>query len=524
MNAHTPILTPYALENAEILRVIQSGQHKTKTALGLALDPPRDQSNVTKTLKRLEGEGWVDESGLALTSAGDTAVAAIRQLELGEPPAGGAASIDGHAQLMWIQVMPDPLNPRKHFDAEAIEELANSIAKDGLLENLVVRPGAKEEWLSIPVHRLVAGERRYRAIGRLIERGEWPKDRPIMCRVVDIDDEAHRRIALVENLQRKDLRPVDEALALQELIRVTRKSTAEIAQEIGFTQRFVQQRLQLLQLSPSQREDLNAGRMSIEDARRIAAQPAPKKLEPAELLVVAECLVKIATDPMKGSYNSESEVSYLAKDDPVFEAVRKVGVINFEEQHWQSKKAIIRRGYQGREVIDRQLSDLFGDDGDKADALLDDLRTKVAGAEAAAACAADDKYLTSWLNGPFELSEKAKAAIAADKAGKAAEREANKKRKEQREKRLVSFRALDARLQAESRGPVDPEVPRMLAKLDITLPVQLKNGRIVDAKDKALADANWRFAEDGETVNLLLATLINAAGGYDLGAQADIED
>src|SRR5207244_4174063 len=88
----------------------------------------------------------------------------------------------------------------------------------------VVRPGVVPEdpyvvdldGRPVPMHRLVAGERRHRAIKRLIERGDWTPDRPIPCKVVDIDDAGHRRIALVENLQRKDLRPIDE-LALLEI-------------------------------------------------------------------------------------------------------------------------------------------------------------------------------------------------------------------------------------------------------------------------------------------------------------------
>jgi ParB/RepB/Spo0J family partition protein len=539
----TPLLTPLAISHQDVLRAVEAGPgsaHDTLYAAGVAKATGRVVSNVRRDLPKLFEANLVKitppRSALGdiiidgLTDHGREVLAAIRRAEgdlQAQALALSRAPPDGYLMLRHAQVIPDPLNPRKHFDEDAIAELADSIAKDGLLENLVVREGEADHGggvtSTVPLHRLVAGERRWRAIRKLILDGRWAAEQPIACKVITIDDADHRRIALVENLQRKDLRPVDEALALQELIRVTRKSTAEIAEEIGFTQRFVQQRLQLLQLTEKQRADLNEGRLTIEDARRIAAQPKPKKLEPVELLMLAECLVKIATDPLKSGYG-ESEVSYLAKDDAVFGELCKRGAISFTEKEWHNKKALIRRGYAVRELIEAQLPDLFGDDGDKADQLLDKLRTQVIDAAAAAKCASDGKYLTSWLNGPFELSESAKAELAAEKASKATEREANKRRKAAREKRLQSFVALDCRLQATSAGPLDSEIPRMLAKLKIALPVELKGGRIFDAKGEPVADCNWRFGDEGEAVNLLLATLINAAAGFELGAQGDIEE
>lgn len=257
-------LTPLALQNAALLRALAAGEH-TQSIAALAAHLDRDPSNVARSLKALAQAGLIATINLGwhemFTPAGVAALAALDAADAtpGPAPSSPFALIPHHL------IAPDPLNPRKHFDTGELDELAASIAHDGLLENLVIRPMAPGD----TVHRLVAGERRWRAIGLLIAAGTW--DAPIPCKVIDIDDAAHRRIALVENLQRKDLRPIDEAQALKDLMAVARLSTAEVARDIGFTQRFVQQRLQLLDLPAITQGRINTGAVSIEQGRAIAS-------------------------------------------------------------------------------------------------------------------------------------------------------------------------------------------------------------------------------------------------------------
>lgn len=286
------LLTPLAVQNAAVLRAIAASPVALKVA-DLAALFGRDVENQRKTLKALAAAGLLQAPAFTLTADGEAVLAALARAEQDPPPQAEGAGVPGHAQLVHLQIRPDPLNPRKHFDEAEIAELAESIAQDGLLENLVVRPGEParvgDVASTISLHRLVAGERRWRAIDFLIRAGRWPEDRPILCKVVDIDDAAHRRIALVENLQRKDLRPIDEAEALKALMAITGKGTAEVAAEIGFTQRFVQQRLQLLELPAPMRDGLNEGETSIEEARRyLAARPRQLTLDPADNLIVME--------------------------------------------------------------------------------------------------------------------------------------------------------------------------------------------------------------------------------------------
>ncbi len=278
-------LTPLMVSSAPLLRAIAAGGDLSAKALAEASG--RGPKNISRDLGILEKAGWIArDDGPALTADGHQVLAL-----LDPQPTGGApspAGLDGYQPIPHAQIFNDKLNPRQHFDEDQLEELADSIARDDLLENLVVRyePIERGEGVRpMQIWKIVAGERRWRAIGKLIKRndGSWPADKPVPCKVVAIDEAAHRRIALIENLHRADLRPMDEAKALKELMDLMGKGTAELGEELCRTQRWVQQRLQFLELPTSLQEQLNAGLLTVRDAREIVALipklPAIKQIE-----------------------------------------------------------------------------------------------------------------------------------------------------------------------------------------------------------------------------------------------------
>lgn len=164
--------------------------------------------------------------------------------------------------LSTAQILTSSLNPRKTFDDEAIAELAASIAANGLLQNLVVRP-AKNGF-----YQIVAGERRFRAIRYLEERNQW--NAPFACRLITADDGAHLALALLENLARVDVPPMEEAEAFVQLQALDTAvwTTAGIAQKIGKSVRYVQQRLSLAaKLCPAAKHALADRLITIEGAR-----------------------------------------------------------------------------------------------------------------------------------------------------------------------------------------------------------------------------------------------------------------
>jgi ParB/RepB/Spo0J family partition protein len=167
------------------------------------------------------------------------------------------------------------LNPRRTFDDAAEAELADGIAHKGLLQNLVVRPDADQP----SIFWIVAGERRSRALRRLEKQGRLPEDLAtlgIPCKVVSIGDEEHVAIALLENLQRVDVNPMEEAEALERLHRANPEkwSTQALAEQIGKTQRFVQYRIALAKKLPEEAKTaLRDGNITVEQARVICSAP-----------------------------------------------------------------------------------------------------------------------------------------------------------------------------------------------------------------------------------------------------------
>ncbi|MCA6303672.1 MAG: ParB/RepB/Spo0J family partition protein, partial [Phenylobacterium sp.] len=214
-------------------------------------------------------------------------LARLRCRLLGEAPAPAKAAAPapdrpagprGLVDLPWNAIEPSPLNPRRTFDEAAIAELADSIAAAGLLQNLVVRPvsgdpAAPGGWW------LISGERRWRAVGHLVETGRAAPDHPMPCRVVVADDREHLRMAIVENLQRQDVAPLEEAEAFAAL-RAGGWGTDEIAAAVGKTRRWVQLRLSLVDrlVEPAQAL-LRQGVITAEQARALATAPAERQAE-----------------------------------------------------------------------------------------------------------------------------------------------------------------------------------------------------------------------------------------------------
>lgn len=152
-------------------------------------------------------------------------------------------------------IVPNPAQPRKHFDSESLYELAESISRYGILQPLTVR-GRNRRF------ELVAGERRLRA-AKLAGLTSVP------CILLDVDSEDASLIALVENLQRRDLDYVEEATALSELIRIYDMSQEEAARRIGKSQSSVANKLRLLKLPKDILDQLRCEGLSERHARAL---------------------------------------------------------------------------------------------------------------------------------------------------------------------------------------------------------------------------------------------------------------
>mgnify|MGYP000659337627 FL=1 len=163
---------------------------------------------------------------------------------------------NGSVKLNISEIEPNRSQPRKEFDEKALSELAESISKHGLLQPLLVRP------LPMGGYQIVAGERRYRAC-----RMAGITEVPVIIR--ELGDTETMEIALIENLQREDLTPIEEALGYQVLIDEHDFSQEEVAQSVGKSRPAVANALRLLKLPQSILDLVSDGKISAGHARAL---------------------------------------------------------------------------------------------------------------------------------------------------------------------------------------------------------------------------------------------------------------
>ena len=188
----------------------------------------------------------------------------------------------GIVYLSTEDIVPNPVQPRKLFDDEGLEELSRSIKDYGILNPLSVR-------LRGSCYELVAGERRLRA-ARLAGLKEVP------CILLDVNMEDASLIALVENLQRRDLDFIEEANGINQLIRMFGMSQEEAARRIGKSQSAVANKLRLLRLPQDVLEGLRQNGLTERHGRALLRLPDRESQRAALLYIIDNGLTVAATD------------------------------------------------------------------------------------------------------------------------------------------------------------------------------------------------------------------------------------
>ena len=172
---------------------------------------------------------------------------------------GGDEFNEEESELLYLpisKVEPRLEQPRNYFDEEALQELAESIAQYGLIQPITVRK------LDSGYYQIIAGERRWRA-SRLAGLSEVP------VRVIEADDRRTAELALVENLQREDLNPIEEAKGYKTLIEVYGLTQEETAKSVGRSRPAVANSMRLLNLSEPVMEMVEKGELSAGHARAL---------------------------------------------------------------------------------------------------------------------------------------------------------------------------------------------------------------------------------------------------------------
>lgn len=153
------------------------------------------------------------------------------------------------------KIKPNQFQPRRQFSENSIKELAQTLDKEGLLQPIVIREDGEE-------YEIIAGERRFRAAQLL----GWEK---IPAIVNNMDDDQAAFLALIENLQRENLNPIDEAKAYTNLMKLNNLTQAELAKDMGKSQSYVANKLRLLKLTPKVQSYLASGEISARHGRAL---------------------------------------------------------------------------------------------------------------------------------------------------------------------------------------------------------------------------------------------------------------
>lgn len=167
-----------------------------------------------------------------------------------------ATDNEGVVTLNINEIEPNRNQPRKDFDEEALNELADSISRHGLIQPIVVRPTLDGRYM------IIAGERRWRAC-----RIAGVNEVPVMIK--ETDDKTLMELALIENLQREDLNPVEEALGYRALIDDFSLTQEEVAHRMGKSRSAVTNALRLLSLNDAELEALRKGMITAGHARAL---------------------------------------------------------------------------------------------------------------------------------------------------------------------------------------------------------------------------------------------------------------
>ena len=207
------------------------------------------------------------------------------------------------------EITPNKEQPRKTFDETALEELADSIRQHGVLQPLLVRP------LTSGGYQLVAGERRWRA-SRLAELKEVP------VIIKELSDTEAMEIAIIENLQREDLNPIEEAEGLQALIDKCGYTQEQVATSVGKSRPAITNALRLLKLPEEVREMAKDGTISAGHARALLAfDNRPMMIECANQIVSKKLTVRDVEKMAKRPATSSTKTKTAQRRDSFYDEV-----------------------------------------------------------------------------------------------------------------------------------------------------------------------------------------------------------
>ena len=303
--------------------------------------PPK--KSLGRGLGSLIGGGIAKPVTPAPDAAPATPAPAVAAAPAPAPSAPGLALIE----LNLGTIVPNPRQPRREFDEASVKELAESIRSEGLLQPITVRKVAGG-------YEIIAGERRFRAFKLLGQK-------TITARVLDASDNASAVLALIENLQRADLNPVEEALAIGALMRDFKLTQELVADRIGKPRASVANIVRLLTLDREIQGYLSKGQLSTGHAKVLLGLENPAHRVQLARLVIEKGLSVRALEAEMKKFASTKKTERKRTEQSVVEDVQKrlASHLSARVQVVQKgKKGSITIAYEGDDDLARLLEKL----------------------------------------------------------------------------------------------------------------------------------------------------------------------
>ena len=247
-------------------------------------------------------------------------------------------NVSSTVKIALDEIRPNPYQPRKTFDQAALQDLANSIKEHGVFNPILVRK-------SVVGYELIAGERRLRA-SKLAKMNDIP------AIIVDFNDTQMMEISILENIQREDLSPIEEAKAYQQLIEKLNYTQEKLAERIGKSRPYITNSLRLLKLPLSVQDLLNTGKLTNGHARALLAiEDEDRMIELANRVVKENLTVR---DIEKLAKAKPIKPKKEKENDPFLENVSRIVENKLQTRvEIDNKKLTIH--YNGTEDLNRIL-------------------------------------------------------------------------------------------------------------------------------------------------------------------------
>lgn len=266
---------------------------------------------------------------------GDDIDSVLDEISKGEGPIGGTKNT-----LKISDIRPNPYQPRKTFNQESLQELADSIKEVGVIQPILVRK-------SISGYELLAGERRLRA-SKLADKNDIP------AIIIEVTDQDMMEYALLENIQREDLNIVEEALGYEQLIKKLKYTQEELAKRIGKSRAHITNVLRILKLPQEVLDLLSKNKLTFGHARALINIDDEDRIIELAKKAASEGLSVRDIEKLSNEAKSSSPKKSSSKKDPYLENVRRTIESTLSTSVEVDKKKIVIN-YKGTDDLNRIL-------------------------------------------------------------------------------------------------------------------------------------------------------------------------